>query len=212
MSNFPLESCVNWYLYNLQTRKQFGPMGTGEIKDYLGSLGPEDQKASLIWCPFWKNFRNGFETLEVLESLSSVIPRSRKPIEVVYQNSEPDFSTDYPVLRKFPRIPAQLKVTLIGQGLRFRTQTATLSLGGMAFKDSAPSRFFQTQCVAVISHENEMSGIVAGLAKAETPDPNAPVKCVRIEELRGWSMTTYMDWLKAFGNKNPHQARFRFVP
>jgi hypothetical protein len=202
MSQGSLESCKDWYLYNPQTQERLGPMGTEDLKKYLFKFDAVSQSAALVWCPFWKDPRRGNETL----ALIGATPPPKDPtktINVIYENSEPFAAKVYAVQRKFPRIQGALNVTLVANGQRVRTKTTSLSMGGMGLLTSVPNELFAPNCKAVLSSENAPHGIVASLKSATNRDPQAPVQCVRFEELRGWSLTTYIDWLQELEWKRP---------
>jgi hypothetical protein len=198
MSHSALEACQEWYIYNSQTQEQLGPIDTSALREYLLRLDSVSQDDSLVWCPFWKDWRRGNEALMSLGNFPLPPLRNPPPIDMKKAMSSGPI---YPVERKFPRIPGILNVTLLSKGRCYRTRTNSLSMGGMGFVATVPADLFLPSCKAVLSSASASHGIVASLQNVRGRDPDSPIKCVRFEELRGSALTTYIDWLKTFGKE-----------
>ncbi len=198
MSHSALEQCQEWHVYNSQTQEQLGPLSTSEIREYLLKLDSLTQNNSLVWCPFWKDWRRGSEALMSLGNFPLPTLKTPPPLD---PRKILGTGPIYPVERKFPRIEGTLNVTLLSKGRCFRTKTSTLSMGGMGFVATVPSDLFLPSCKAVLSSAAASHGIVASLQTVASRGPEAPIKCVRFEELRGSALTTYIDWLKTFGKE-----------
>ncbi len=194
MGPSPLEACQEWYVYNSQTQEQLGPIDTGKIRAYLLRLDSVSQSDTLVWCPYWKDWKRGSEALTDLGNFPLPPLRRPPPLDISkLQKAGANFNVD----RKFPRIPGALNVTLLSKGRCYRTKTRSLSMGGMGFVANVPRDLFLPTCKAVLSSSQASHGIVASLKDVASSGGDGPIKCVRFEELRGSALTTYIDWLKS---------------
>jgi hypothetical protein len=192
----PLESCQEWHLYNPQTQERLGPMPTDQLKKYLIKFDPISQSAALVWCPFWKGPQRGDDVLQMLGNLPAGGADPTRTIRVIYENSQPFIARLYPIDRKFPRLPGNIDVTLISKTRRVRTRACSLSMGGMGFSEGVPRELFAPTCKAVLYNPVAAQAIVACLKNVLARDAQAPVTCVRFEELRGFALPTYIEWLQ----------------
>src|SRR5690349_2598763 len=109
MGPSPLEACHEWYVYNSQTQEQLGPIDTNQIREYLLRLDSVSQNDTLVWCPYWKDWKRGADALSDLGNFPLPALRSPPPVDMKKfkkqkQEQGVDTAPIYPVDRKFPRI------------------------------------------------------------------------------------------------------------
>jgi hypothetical protein len=197
MGPSPLESCHEWYIYNSQTQEQLGPIDSKKTRQFLLGLDSVSQSETLVWCPYWKDWKRGTDALVDLGNFPMPTQKSPPPVNLSKFQKQGSSAPIYPVDRKFPRIDGSLNVTLLSRGRCYRTRTKTLSMGGMGFVATVPRELFAPNCKAVLSSVSASHGIVASLKDVASSAGEGPVRCVRFEELRGSALTTYIEWLKS---------------
>lgn len=190
-----------FYLFNGQSKEQFGPFTDVELWRQLESYAKDVREQLFVWTAGWPNwktmadFRQGHVT--PISDDGDIVREDSALLRFVPRS---DINK-----RKFSRFPYKMKCTVKSAGTIFETQSVDISLGGIQTEHPLPEQMLTERCTIEIHGPDNIGKVHFTLNLAKRGEPKyfyfsnfIPEEIKKLEQ-----------WLTALSNTSIKRPRLK---
>ncbi|MBN8582184.1 MAG: PilZ domain-containing protein, partial [Anaerolineae bacterium] len=132
-----------FYLFNSQSKEQFGPFSKTEIANQIGAFTPDLHVFLFVWSAGWPNWKS-LQDFQQGQKIQSVGGRFAENDDTDLVREDSALIRHIPSSeinkRKFTRFSYRMKCTIKSSGTIFETHSVDISLGGIQLENALPSQ------------------------------------------------------------------------